>query len=516
MLRFKTAAAIAALSIASLAASADARQPKNIIVMIADGAGYNALQATRLYTGGSLVVDGAGWSSTAMSTYPLRTSNTPGSTAQDPNAVYSSAKAWDTTPVAGNSTVPGFTSYPAGFQGYEWTRSTYPDSGNTATSMSTGVKTYNNAINVDGAGTPLLTLAEVSHNHGKGAGVVTTVQFGDATPAAFGGAHNINRGNRTDIANEMFSAGVLDVIGGTGNPDFDDNGNARAPDYRWITAALWSDLKNGTNTSGFNAQQWALHQSRADIQALANGTLTENGKLALIAQADQATNAYRLPTSPATEKPFDVPFNATSPTLSELSLAALNHLNQDPQGLYLMIEGGAVDRAEHADNTGRMIEEYIEFNTSVQSVIDWVNSASSAATWDDTLLIVTADHDHNLWGPDSATVPFQELTDNGAGNVPGYRWLGASHSNNLVPLFAYGKNSGDILSLAHQFDYYKDAQGREFGRGNYTDQTDLGKYLLGVAAATVPEPATWALMIGGFGMVGATMRRRRLTSTVTA
>ena len=29
------------------------------------------------------------------------------------------------------------------------------------------------------------------------------------------------------------------------------------------------------------------------------------------------------------------------------------------------------------------------------------------------------------------------------------------------------------------------------------------------AAATVPEPAAWALMVGGFGLVGAAMRQRR-------
>ncbi len=36
------------------------------------------------------------------------------------------------------------------------------------------------------------------------------------------------------------------------------------------------------------------------------------------------------------------------------------------------------------------------------------------------------------------------------------------------------------------------------------------------AAAAVPEPASWALMIGGFGLVGFAARRRRLTPATTA
>jgi alkaline phosphatase len=428
---------------------AHAEPIKNVIVMISDGAGYNTQQAVRYFTGAPLLMDGPGWTGVAQSTYPLRTSTTPGSTLQDPNTVYDPAKAYDTTPVPGNSAVPGFTTYPAGFKGYEFGRATYPDSANTMSSMMTGVKTYNNAVNVDGAGNPVYSLAQAMHDAGKSAGVVTTVQFSDATPAAGGGAHNIARANHAAIANEMFSAGTLSVIAGTGNPDFNNDGQPMAADYNWMPQPLWSDLKTGSNTSGSNAQNWKLVQDRSTIQALANGTQTSAGPLAIIAQAFDGTQEYRSDpsgTDIATYLPGQTPKLTNTPTLSELELAALNKLGANPSGLFLMVEGGAVDRAMHSNNFGRMIEEYQEFQTAVGDVINWVNRADTDADWNNTLLIVTSDHDHNLYGPDGATIPFEGIVDNGPGNLPGYRWFGSSHSNNLIPLYAYGAGSTGIVT----------------------------------------------------------------------
>ena len=304
---------------AAAAAPAPIKGVKNIIVIINDGAGYTVYEAGRLYKGAPLVTDGAGFKKTSQSTYPLRpdsaTNNTPGSLVQDPNTVFNSAKFWDTTPVAGISTAAGYNTpasagagfsplagplYPASFQGYEFSRFAHPDSGNTATSMATGVKSYNNAINVDGHGDPqtaITDLIDAATSVGKGTGVVTTVQFADATPAALGGAHNIARANRTAIAAEMFSSGKLDVIGGTGNPDYNDDGLARTPAYTWIAAPLWADLKNKTNLTGQNGQNWTLIQDKAPIEAIADKLVKPPLKLAMIIKGDNSSQFNRTNTA---------------------------------------------------------------------------------------------------------------------------------------------------------------------------------------------------------------------------
>ena len=505
--------AVAAFSALPAAAAAPIPGVKNIIILINDGGGHTVYDAGRLFKGAPLVTDGAAFKKTSVSTYPLRpdspTNNTPGSTVQDPATVYVPAKFWDTTPVAGISTVtgynvPGFAQagfsslagplYPAAFQGYEYSRFAHPDSGNTATSLATGVKTYNNAINVDGHGdaqVAITDLIDAMKSVGKATGVVSTVQFADATPAALGGAHNIARSNRTQIAAEMFSSGKLDVIGGTGNPDFNDDGLPRTPAYTWIAAPLWNDLKANTNVSGLNAQKWVLLQDKAPIQALAAKQVKPPAKLAMIIKGDNSSQFNRTNTAKrpdgtnidATEDTVGAtPLKTNVPTQAELTVAALNALDQNGRGFYLMSEAGAVDRAEHANDTARMIEELDASEQTVQAIIDWVNRPDTAATWDNTLLIVTADHDHLLYGPNGDTVPFQPLVDNGPGKVPGNKWFGPNHGNGLVPLYAYGKGAATVVALAKHTDAYTDGSGRKFGYGKYVDQTELGDVLKATAA----------------------------------
>jgi alkaline phosphatase len=470
--------AVLALAIAAHvdAAAQSARgMPKNVILMEADGSGANAIVATGMYTGklGKQVFDGPEWVKSWVSTFPLRTSDTPVSgaagLAQDPDAVYDPAKNWDTKPVT--STRGRFADH---FAGYAWTKRTAPDSANTMSAVVNGHKSYNNAINVDGNGNKLTTFAELASRAGKAAGVVTTVEFADATPAAGGGAHNVSRMNHAAIASEMLNTGVLSVIMGTGNPDYDNDGVKRTiPNYDWIAASDWTALKSGTHASGFK-----VIQDRSDFDALATNPNPPR-KLMGIARSFNATQANRAGAQPATETPYSVPRRTDVPDLPTMARGALNILDRNPNGLYLMIEGGAVDRAEHADDIGRMIEEKFEFDATVAAIAAYLDANTNGNNWSNTLVIVSADHDHLLLGPDSDTVPFQDLKDNGAGKVPGYKWQHNGHSNRLVPIFARGPNANLLTACAKRNDAYTDAQGRRFGRGAYMDQTEIFSVLTG-------------------------------------
>ena len=155
---------------------------KNVILMIADGSGFNTWRVASLYQGklNAQVYDLPGWQHFGCSTYPLIASETPtGNEIQDHRMIYDPLKAWDTSPIKWFGTKT--------FAGYKYLKTTYTESPSAATAMATGRKSYRNAINWLNGNHPLrgLTIAEIAKAHGKRTGVITSVEWSDATPAGF-------------------------------------------------------------------------------------------------------------------------------------------------------------------------------------------------------------------------------------------------------------------------------------------------------------------------------------------
>jgi alkaline phosphatase len=130
-----------------------------------------------------------------------------------------------------------------------------------------------------------------------------------------------------------------------------------------------------------------------------------------------------------------------------------------------MVEGGAIDWASHGNQSGRMIEEQIDFDNAVDAVMDWVRESSN---WGETLLIVTGDHETGyLTGPGSDP-SWEFIVNNGAGNLPGLEWHSGSHTNSLIPLSAKGDFARALRRLADEFDPV---------HGPYVDNTELAQVL---------------------------------------
>ncbi len=441
---------------------------KNVILMIADGAGYNTWLAASMYQGkvGKQVYDQAGWVKLSCSTYPLTLSSKPtGAAKQDPALVYDATKAWDANRKGAKLGT---------FAGYNYLTKTCTDSAAAATALATGHKTYNQAINWSNEDRPMRgqTIAEIAKAHGRSVGVITTVPWSHATPAGLGGAHNRSRNHYAEIANEMLDSAWLDVIMGAGNPDFDEDGRPlpkdKKHDYQYVGGEkTWGELKAGQRA-------WKLVESKADFEALVSGSTppkvlgTATAASTLQERRSRGRSVLRsVVEGPGT--PFADPPNTDVPSLAVMARAAIHCLGDNQQGFYLMIEGGAVDWANHSNEPERMVEEQIDFVKAVEAVVDWIDTHGG---WDDTLLILTADHECGfLWGPDSAKVAFQPIEDRGADTLPGMKYNSHGHSNSLVPLYARGPGSQRLMALLKGTD--PSAAAKWNISGGYVTNTDI-------------------------------------------
>lgn len=468
--------------------------PRNVIVMINDGAGWGTWDATAYWQYGSR--RGAPYADFpyryGMTTYPLNSSSQP--TSDNAQVMgYDPALAWDSTPVPAPD-LP--------FAGYQYLSTVATDSAAAGTALSSGIKTYNNAINHDNNGAPVDFNTLRAKRVGMATGVVTTVPFAHATPAAFA-AQNASRNNYHEIAHQMLSQGHLDLVMGTGGPGYSVNGQpcsaalvppadeGCATPWQYVAGPDWQQLEAGTPIGGNPAGAWRLVRSRGDFERLAQGQLPADRPLIGVPQVantlQQARQDAVLGTDAATAS--GIRKIDTVPDLATMTRGALEFLKRrSDKGLFLMIEGGATDWAAHTSacgtewhygqctdqpQYGRLIEESADFNSAVETVVAWIKDNGG---WERNLLIVTTDHDNSLpMGATAQTVAFAPVTNNGRGRMPGlsFRPTG-NHSNALVPLWANGAGAERLGDHVRGVDPgYRDHV--RWNDGRYIDNTDVAE-----------------------------------------
>lgn len=449
---------------------AQIQKPKNVIIMIGDGMGENQIKAATYYQRG---VDNSQQFhkfpvKLYVSTYAAKAGQKGEDSDLDWSIGYNTKEAWDS---------------------YSWIQRQYTCSGASGTAIACGEKTYNGAIGMDINKKPIENLSEVAKKLGKSAGVVTTVMLSHATPAVFV-AHNEHRNNYSAIAKEMILDSKVDVIIGAGHPYYNHDGErkAQAKTFQYVGDSLiWEGLKRKSteyivegkkksvaDIDGDNIPDaWYLVEKKQEFEKIARGEFTPKRLLGVAEVAE--TFQQRRKTSDdksyfegkgqAMEDAYEVPFNKNVPDLATVSLAALNTLNQNKQGFFLMIEGGAIDWASHGNQKGRMIEETIDFFTAIDSVISWIERNSS---WEETLLIITADHETGyLTGIDEEkNKPFDKpIKNNGKGKMPEMQFNSTSHTNALVPFFAKGAGANIFNLLSDEIDQKK---------GKYLQNSEIG------------------------------------------
>jgi len=224
------------------------------------------------------------------------------------------------------------------------------DSAAAATSMAAGIKTYNGAISVDNNRNPIKTVLEAAKENGMATGLVSTSQINHATPAAFA-AHNESRNNYNEIADDFYDDRIngehkVDIMLGGGTDYFD------RPDRNLI--------------EDFKKDGYSYVTNKEDLQANDNNQL-----LGLFAPVG-------LPKSIDREE--------SVPSLEDMTNEALEQLNKEMNGFFLMVEGSQVDWAAHANDSVSAMSEMADLAKTFETVIEFAKQDKH------TQVVLTADH----------------------------------------------------------------------------------------------------------------------------
>jgi alkaline phosphatase len=241
-------------------------------------------------------------------------------------------------------------------------------------------------------GKPVQTLLEIARSQGMATGVVTTTRVTHATPAATY-AHLCHRDGENAIATQFVPGGAgynttlgdgVDVLLG---------GGRRHWQPQTVTGSSRKDARDLTKE--VQAQGYAYVSDKVGFDAL-DASATKR----VVGLFTQSHMTYDLDRDVTKE-----------PSLAEMTGKTIDILRKNPKGMFLMVEGGRIDHALHETTARKALQETVRFDEAIKTAIDKMKTIDPDLK--NTLIVVTADHDHTLvlngyakrTGPSSDTNP---------------------------------------------------------------------------------------------------------------
>lgn len=285
-----------------------------------------------------------------------------------------------------------------------------PDSAGTMTAMMSGVKTDAGVIGVDedvqrgdcntATGNELVTALELAEIAGKSTGIISTARITHATPAAtYAKSADRNWEDNSDMPQAAIDAGCKDIADQLVNFESYLEQRITGADVDGIEVVM------GGGRRHFLPKDAAANS--ADAVSPVEGDRTDGRNLVTEWQAQYPQGQYVMDQAgfnaidPAsTAKLFGL-FNeshmqyeadrsndvAGEPSLTEMTTKAIDILDNNNKGFFLMVESGRIDHAHHAGNAYNALNDTIELSNAVAKAMQMTDPK-------DTLIIVTADHSH--------------------------------------------------------------------------------------------------------------------------
>ena len=226
------------------------------------------------------------------------------------------------------------------------------DSAAAATAIACGVKTGNGMLGVTHDGTPVASVAEVAKRRGWKVGIITTTTIMHATPAAFY-SHRKNRGEVYRIGLDLVNSGFDYFAGGGFGGKEDDRSDEQ---YKGNIYAL---AQQAGYTVATNVAEWA---------ALRRGSKC-------------------LCTFASKHLSFSIDRDPSCPPLSALMEKCLEMID-NPDGFFIMCEGGCLDFAGHANDAATNLREVLALDAAVKVALAFAERHP-----EETLIIATGDHE---------------------------------------------------------------------------------------------------------------------------
>ncbi|MRG85106.1 alkaline phosphatase [Salinibacillus xinjiangensis] len=230
------------------------------------------------------------------------------------------------------------------------------DSAAAGTAMATGQKTNNGVIGLDPEGNKLKTILEASEEKGKSSGLVATSTITHATPASFA-THVSDRNNETEIARQLIDSDVDVILGGGKNNFLPKSQNGNQEELNLIKKA--------------KDKNFEFVETR---DQLLNSEVEKGEKLlGLFAGGALSPELHRGETD--------------EPSLAEMTDQAIDVLEEDKDGFFLVVEGSQIDWAGHANDAAWAMSDVEAFEAAVQEAIQFAEQDGK------TLVVVAGDHD---------------------------------------------------------------------------------------------------------------------------
>ena len=256
------------------------------------------------------------------------------------------------------------------------------DSAASGTAMSSGVKTYNRTVGLDGNLSSVKSILEICRDRGYMTAIVATSTIVHATPASYYSKVK-SRYQYDEIASQLSKSNINFFVGG-GEKYFNDRVDGR-------------NLINEMDDYFF-------------ANSLESFKNINSNKIGYLTYYDEPVGKHE----------------GREPSLEDIAQITIQKLKSFDNPFFLLVEGSQIDWGGHDNDSEHLISEMLEFDKTIETVFNFADKDKN------TLVVITADHETG-----GASIVDGNLEE----SFVKIKYVSGDHTATMVPIFSLGPYS---------------------------------------------------------------------------